>query len=283
MQPSNRISIVITNLNDNRIFNLISTLQKYPVHEIIIADGGSAKDHLKRLNEIKDDRVRILVLPGSIAVTRNKVTPFIQGDITVFIDTDELPYNSEWLPRLTDPILKGTSDFTFGPTRPMHSPDNRIARYFDMYDEWLYTNILPHDITKGAMGNSAWKTEIIKKVGFDTALTIGGEDYDVTIRAITAGYRGQFVPEAILLHDQNNIRTLRRFLKKEFFYYLLGASLTYKKNHLSIKKIGSSVKGSSWRGDPLEIVVILMKPFAFILSQIISLEYFRRKAIEKYG
>ena len=283
MTDSLKISIIITNLNDNRIFDLIEFLRKLDCHEIIVADGGSSTEHIVKLNNIKDQRVRVYVLPGSIAVTRNKVTPLIEGDIAVFIDTDELPSDANWLTNLVKPIMSGKADFTFGPTKPMRSASNRIARYFDRYDEWLYTNILPHDISKGAMGNSAWRAEIIKKLGFDTALTIGGEDYDLTIRALTAGYRGVFVSDAILLHDQNNIRTLRRFIKKEFFYYLLGASLAYKKNRVSIGKIRGSVRGSTWRGDPLEIVIIMMKPIAFILSQVISLEYFRKKASKRYG
>ena len=283
MDSTSKISIIITNLNDNRIFNLIESLRQFNCHEIIVADGGSSTEHLEKLNNIKDERLKVYVLPGSIAVTRNKVTPLIQGDMVVFIDTDELPFDSNWLTKLSAPIIGGEADFTFGPTKPMHAASNRIARYFDRYDEWLYANILPHDISKGAMGNSAWKAEIIKKLGFDTALTIGGEDYDLTIRALASGYHGVFVPDAILLHDQNNIRTLRRFIKKEFFYYLLGASLAYKKNRVSVGKIRGSVRGSTWRGDPLEIVIILMKPFAFILSQVISLEYFRKKASKRYG
>lgn len=283
MTDNPKISIIITNLNDNRIFNLIESMRQFNCQEIIVADGGSSAEHIDKLKKIKDARVKVYVLPGSIAVTRSKVSPLINGDIVVFIDTDELPFNSDWLTSLVSPITKMEADFTFGPTKPMHPASNRIARYFDRYDEWLYANILPNDISKGAMGNSAWKAEIIKKLGFDTALTIGGEDYDLTIRALTDGYRGAFVPNAILLHDQNNIRTLRRFIKKEFFYYLLGASLAYKKNRISIRKIRGSIGGSTWRGDPLEIVVIMMKPFAFILSQAISLEYFRRKASKKYG
>lgn len=283
MPDTLKISIIITNLNDNRIFNLIDSLRQFNIHEIVVADGGSSNEHQEKLKGIKDPRVKVYVLPGSIAVTRNKVTPLIEGDVAVFIDTDELPSDANWLTNLVKPIMSGKADFTFGPTKPMRAASNRIARYFDRYDEWLYTNILPHDISKGAMGNSAWRAEIIKKLGFDTALTIGGEDYDLTIRALTAGYRGAFVPDAILLHDQNNIRTLRRFIKKEFFYYLLGASLAYKKNRVSIGKIRGSVRGSTWRGDPLEIVIIIMKPFAFILSQVISLEYFRKKASKRYG
>jgi cellulose synthase/poly-beta-1,6-N-acetylglucosamine synthase-like glycosyltransferase len=282
MEPNSNISIIITNLNDDRIFNLINTLQHLRCFEIIVADGGSSKDHQLRLHDLNAENLKVFVLPGPVAVTRHKVTPLIAGDITVFIDTDELPSDSEWLWKLVAPIQSGSADFTFGPTKPMRPASNRIARYTDLYDEWMYSNILPVDISKGAMGNSAWKTEIIKRLDFDTALMMGGEDYDMTIRALQAGYRGVFVPEAVLLHDQNNIKTLWRFLRKKFSY-LLGAALAYKKNKISGGRIQSSIRGSNWRGDPLEIIVIMMKPFAFVLSQAISLEYLRRKASKRYG
>ena len=282
METDPKISIIITNLNDERIFNLIGTLNHLSCFEIIVADGGSSGDHLQRLHDFDTEKLKIFVLPGPVAVTRHKVASLISGDITAFIDTDELPVDSEWLWKLVAPIQNGNADFTFGPTRPMHPPRNRIARYIDLYDAWMYSNILQNDISKGAMGNSAWRTEIIKGLDFDTALTMGGEDYDLTIRALQAGYRGLFVHDAVLLHDQNNIRTLGKFIKKKFSY-LLGASLAYKKNRISSSRIRSSVKGSTWRGDPLEIVVLMMKPFAFILSQVISLEYFRRKASKRYG
>ena len=243
LQNTPKISIIITNLYDNRIFNLIDSLRQFNCYEIIVADGGSSTEHIEKLKKIKEERLKVYILPGSIAVTRNKVTSLINGDIVVFIDTDELPFNPEWLTKLTTPIVKGETDFTFGPTRPMYPANNRIARYVDQYDEWMYSNLLTVDISRGAMGNSAWKTEIIRELDFDTALTMGGEDYDLTIRALQAGYRGVFVPDAVLLHDQNNIKTLWRFLKKKFSY-LLGAALAYKKNRISGSRIRSSVRGS---------------------------------------
>ena len=121
MTDSLKISIIITNLNDNRIFDLIEFLRKLDCHEIIVADGGSTTEHIEKLNNIKDQRVRVYVLPGSIAVTRNKVTPLIEGDIVVFIDTDELPSDANWLTNLVKPIMSGKADFTFGPTKPMRA------------------------------------------------------------------------------------------------------------------------------------------------------------------
>ena len=272
-----KISVVITNLNDKRIKGLIETLENQNPFEIIVADGGSTKEHIELLNSIKINQLKIYILEGSIAVTRSKVVSKINGDITVFIDTDEIPASSDWLKKIIQPIADGCADFVFGPTKPFEDPKNRIERYFNSYDRWFYENIVPNDVSKGPMGNSAWRTDLLKTIGFDVGLSIGGEDYDVNLRSLAAGYRGKFVKDAVVYHDQSGIRTLRRFTKKMFWNYLVGASLAYKKNKVRVEKFLPSVSGSSWKGDPLEIFVLILKPFAFITSQILSLDYLRRK------
>ena len=259
------ISIVITSYNDLRVVELVPRLKKLNVHEIIIADGGSVEEKRITLQSLANDVVKFYDLPGNIAETRFQVQNLIHGDITVFIDTDELP-TENWIERITEPITSGLSDFTFGPTSPLKAADNRFTRYLDKYDRYLYENILPQDITKGALGNSAWKTEIIQKVNFDPCLGIGGEDYDLTIRAIKAGYKGVYVKDAVLLHDQSNIRTIRKFVKKMFYNYQVGASLAYRKNGMLFKKARTSTKVNYRFKDPLEIVIFMLKVPALIFS-----------------
>ena len=276
MNQDKGISIVITNLNDFRTFGLIDVLRKFQFSEIIIADGGSNKAFLEKVNTINSPKIKFYDLPGSIAVTRSKVVSKINGEITVFIDTDEIPCKDDWLEELVFPIVTGEADFTFGPTSPLKPPANRIARYFDSYDKWFYSNVLPFDISKGPMGNSAWRTDLLREIGFDPGLSIGGEDYDVNLRALAAGYHGKFSKNAVVYHDQNGIKTLRSFIKKMFWNYLTGASLAYRKNNSGRKKISSSFSGSLWKGDPLEILVIILKPFALITSYILSMNLLRK-------
>lgn len=263
-----KISIVITSFNDLRVVELVSKLKKMNVHEIIIADGGSTEEKKRTLQTLADDVVKFYDLPGNVAETRFQVQNLIQGDITVFIDTDELP-TDHWLERITDPIINALADFTYGSTSPLRNAENRVSRYLDKYDEYLYENILPNDITKGAMGNSAWKTEILQKVKFDPCIGMGGEDYDLTIRAIKAGYEGMYVKDAVLLHDQNNIRTLRKFMRKKFNYQV-GASLAYRKNGVLFKKVQVSTKVNNAFRDPMEILIFMLKIPALIFSLMIN-------------
>ena len=266
---SEQISIVITSFNDPRAIKLISQLRELDVLEIIIADGGSKPEIKDALEKLTDETVKFYDLPGNIAETRFQVQNLIHGTITVFIDTDEFP-TADWLTDLIGPIMEGKADFTFGSTVPLRQADNRFSRYLDKYDEYLYSEILPNDIKKGALGNSAWKTEIIENIGFDPCLGIGGEDYDLTIRSINAGYIGLYVKKATLLHDQNNVRTLRKFVKKMFYNYQVGASLAYRKNGQLFQCVSSSTRANVKFRDPMEIIIFILKAFALIFSLIID-------------
>ncbi len=264
-----RVSIVITSFKDPRVLNLVDKLLSTAPYEIIIADGGTKGDLLAKFHSLEDDIVKFYDLPGNIAETRFKVQDLIKGEITVFIDTDEEPLE-QWMTKLIAPIRNGECDFTFGSTKPLSPPDSIYSKYLTNYDEFLYTTILPDDILKGPMGNSAWKTEIIQKVGFDPCLGIGGEDYDMTIRAVLSGYKGQYVADAVLLHNQNGVRTLKKFVKKMFYNYMVGASLAYRKSGMLFRRAGTSAKTNRSFKDPLEIVMYLLKPLALVFSLMLN-------------
>ena len=264
-----KVSIIITSFKDQRVFHLVDKLLEQKPYEIIIADGGSNGETLEKLRALESEVVKLYLLPGNIAETRFQVQTLAKGDIAVFIDTDELPTNG-WLTKIVEPIVIGKFDFAFGSAIPFRPPDSIYSKYLAIYDEFLYSNILPTDIMKGAMGNSAWKTEIIEKIGFDPCLGIGGEDYDLTIRAVKAGYKGVYVKDAILLHDLNGIRTLRNFLKKMFYNYMVGASLAYRKNGILFGRVGASATSNARFRDPIEIIMFILKPLALIFSLMLN-------------
>lgn len=269
MQTVHKVSLVITSFNDKRALNLIESLKYLDIYEIVIADGGSSDDLVNEFKKLCNDKIKFYDLPGNIAETRFQVQDLIQGDISVFIDTDEMPTEG-WLGKLLDPIIKNRADFTFGSTKPMDGTNGRFARYLDKYDRYLYSYVLPVDILKGAMGNSAWRTEIVKNIGFDPCLGMGGEDYDLTIRAVKGGYKGQYVKEALLLHNQNSITTWRKFIKKMFYNYQVGASLAYRKSGMLFQRAGISASANVKFKDPMEIVIFMLKVPALIFSLMID-------------
>ena len=120
------------------------------------------------------------------------------------------------------------------------------------------------------MGNSAWRTDLIKKIEFDPCLGIGGEDYDLTIRASLNGYKGKYVQSAMVLHDQSGINSFKKFLKKMFYNYMVGASLAYRKSNILFGRARQSAAQNARFKDPLEVLNFLLKPAALIFSLMIN-------------
>lgn len=264
----NEISVVITSLNDNRVLKLILSLQKLNILEIIIADGGSNKKLLESVMNIVSPKLKLCNVPGSVSESREGIRDKISGDITVFIDTDELPTDN-WLKEITDPILKSNYDFVIGSTIPLNKPKNRIEKFINDFDQAFYKEVVSKDVTLGPMGNSAWKTEIIKQISFDTNLKMGGEDYDFTIKAIKHGFKGIYNQNALLYHDQSGTASLHKLLLKRF-KYMVGASIAYRNNEYLVKKLGDRHIFHVITKDPIELLLIMMKPFAYLWSLIIS-------------
>lgn len=260
----NSISIVITSFNDSRIINLISSLIALNIKELIIADGGSEQNLVNSIHNIKSDKVKFCSVPGSVAESREGIRDKITGEITVFIDTDEMP-TSNWLQEITGPIINRESDFVIGPTIPLNKPKNRIEEFINGFDHKFYAEIVSKDVTLGPMGNSAWKTKILKQVSFDTSLTMGGEDYDFTIKAVKHGFKGSYNPNAVLFHDQSGSANLSKFLRKRF-RYMVGASIAYKKNGYLNNKLKDRHIFNIITKDPLELVLLFMKPIAYMWS-----------------
>ena len=93
MKKNLKTSVVITLLDDFRVKRTLDSLisqNKLP-DEIVVADGGSKKELLEMLHEYekKDRRVKVYILLGSVAETRNKVLPLLNGDLVIFLDALE--------------------------------------------------------------------------------------------------------------------------------------------------------------------------------------------------
>lgn len=70
------------------------------------------------------------------------------------------------------------------------------------------------------MGNSAWRMAVFDGCGaLDTTLLLGGgnEDHDMAVRALEAGWKGAYVPEAFVEHDFSDL-TSWTVLRKQSRY-----------------------------------------------------------------
>lgn len=254
------ISIVITLMNDRDVIKTIDSIlcQTLLPYEVIVADAGNDEwlyNKLKSYGGI----VKVPKIYGSIVASRNKTMPLVKGDVIVFIDSDEVAPQG-WLKLLTDPIRNGSADFVGARTIPAPGPKNKIEQYVYDKAEQSYKYLKPKDVTRIAMGNSAWKKEIFDVIGnFDKNLIWGAEDLDINLRAVKHGFKGVFLQDAWVWHNRG-LNTLKKFIKKTYKYNI-GTTIVYKKHGVFDEKKGNAIKTSL---NILDMFVMGMKAIAYL-------------------
>lgn len=221
------VTVLVTHLNDARGLRAIRSLATYPgtPRQVLLADGGSEPALLgqyEQLGEHAPFELRILDVPGTVADSREGAWRQADGSIIAFLDTDEVA-PAGWLAKLTGPLREGPADFAAGPTRPLVVED-KWDRYHARVDAWFYRNFVAHDVMYAPMGNTAWRRDVFEALDsddghvFDRTLGQGAEDFDVNVRALKRGFRGVFVPEAVVDHDYSNVKGYRTILRKKYRY-----------------------------------------------------------------
>ena len=272
-----RTTVLITLLNDRRVVRCVKSAlaQGAAVTEILVADGGSQPELLADLAKLaeREPRIRILKAPGSVAESRNSALAGIKTNVVAFLDADEVAPVG-WLPTLTEPIRKGDADFTGGPTRPLADAQTKAEQYINRGEEALYREHVPHDLALLPMGNSAWRVDLLRRIGgFDARLAWGGEDYDVNLRAIRSGARGVFVPAAFVFHDQSHLDSFRKVLRRKRRYYF-GAATAYIKNGVLRKRSTSAAKRFTVQ-HPIDVLDVVLKPWALLKARRYARRVFR--------
>lgn len=264
-------SILVTHLDDPRGLRAIRSLEQGSVlpEEVVLADGGSDTDLLKRYEALDDELpfpVRIVHAPGSVAASREGAWRACEGELIVFLDTDEVA-TEPWLRRLTRPILDGEADFAAGPTEPLEVEDG-WDRYHTERDAWFYENIVAEDVVYAPMGNTGWHARVFEGLdaedgyAFDTTLAQGGEDFDVNVRALKAGFDGVYVPDAVLKHDYSRVKGYRTVLRKRFDY--ARAETRVRQRHSAFLERRPSVEPERKPWHPINLLEPFVRRWAYL-------------------
>jgi len=200
--------------------------------------------------------------PGGVVDARAGAQLLIQEEVTAFLDSDETA-PPEWLERLVAPLEGGTADFTGGPTRPARAPRTSVERYMDLLETSIYEDLVPAHVTYLPLQNTAWKTPSLTKLGFDPRIPFA-EDHDVETRAVRAGLRGAFVPEAWVYHDPGPpVGLLKRARKR--YRYLVAMAMSLLKNDELGRRLGERRRAVR---HPLRLLESAMKPFALVHARV---------------
>ena len=258
------ICVDIAVLKDPKLFDTLDALRRQTrkPDRILIADGGSPKEFVDRiLKEYGDLPVEVRNLPGTHIETKDASIDYIAEDVTAFLDSDEVP-PPEWLEKMVEPIISGDADFTGGPTRPPNAPKNGVERYYNELDRRIYESDVEQDIVYIPLGNTAWKTSLLKDLRFDRRIIFrgGAPDYDLEMRAVDAGHKGLFVKDAWVYHNKATQKGYFALMKHRY-RYLVGAAVVMMKNGRLKKRLSEKRKSVKM---PFAYVEAAMKPVALI-------------------
>jgi GT2 family glycosyltransferase len=200
--------------------------------------------------------------PGGIIGARAASVPRIVEDVTVFLDSDEVA-PAEWLERLLAPLDAGAVAFAGGPTRPLRPPASSVERYYAELDESIYRDLVPTSVAYLPLQNSAWRTADLRRLGFDPRIPFA-EDHDLETRALRAGLRGVYVPDAWVFHDKTDEKSFLRWVKKRYRYNVAMAMSLIKNGELR----GRLRERRTPVHHPLRYVEALLKPIALVDARV---------------
>jgi len=216
------VSVVATVLNEAEdIDALLTSLaqQTLAPADIVIVDGGStdgtweqlqaAKTSHAVLVPIRDESCNLKRSPGPIARGRNVAIAAASADVIACADAG-CTYQSDWLARLTAPILEGKTEYALGGSRL--DPGNRTL--WDIASApFLGIKLTDEQRDKSVTARSmAFRKSLWARVGGFPETAFLGEDtlFDVAIRKISAP---AFVEKAkAFYHPRNSFPSALRQL-----------------------------------------------------------------------
>lgn len=231
------VTVVITEYEDRRIASTLDSLddQERQPDEILIADGSlddAFREWLAEEAKAHDARI-VHESHASVARARNLALQAAEGDVLAFLDTDQLAPRG-WLDTLVAPLEAREADWVGGPTRP------EVALHLMAIKERRLYAAAREDPTRIPMGNSAWRAAVFETVGgFDERLSMGGEDWELALRAAEAGFEGTLVDEAWVHHDLTALDSYRAVASKQFAYNV-GGAMAYLENRKLANRLRST-------------------------------------------
>jgi GT2 family glycosyltransferase len=225
------VCVEVAVLDDRRLLDALDSLgsQTRPPDRILVAASTATPESLleearRRLPRIPVETARF---GGGVVDARAGSIPLLREETTAFLDSDERAPPG-WLAEIVAPVESGEAAFAGGPTRPLRSAESSIERYSALLEESIYRDLVPRSVTYVPLQNTAWKTSVLRALGFDPRIPFA-EDHDLETRAARTGARGVFLPEAFVYHDKSSETSLFRWARKRY-RYLVAMAMSLEKN-----------------------------------------------------
>lgn len=207
--PRPLLSIVITVRNEERhLAALLESLRvQEPPFEILLVDAAS-QDRTVAIAEAfratSPDLLHLIEQPGSRGIGRNVGVAAARGEAVAFIDGD-CEADPNWLATLRQGLL--TSEVVAGRTVTVGPPRYQALERVELYHRG-------YDVTAPSC-NLAYPRALFQQLGGFDPRFVTAEDIDLNLRAVRAGARLTYLPDAIVRHHVRP--TLLRFLIQAFW------------------------------------------------------------------
>ena len=198
MTASASASVIVPVLNEAAsIRDLIAALlaQSTPPDEIVLADGGSSDGTVAIIEAIRAEhpQVRLVAGGGGRGENRNAAIAAAAHDVVACTDAGCLP-ESSWLQALLAPFGRG-ADWVAGFYRPQG--ETEVSTAAGVLMTMVREEVDPDSyIPSGA--SQAFRKQVWKAAGGFPEGVAAAEDTLFGERARAAGYRPEFVPEAVV-------------------------------------------------------------------------------------
>ena len=202
-------------------------LTTYPHYEIVLIDNGSVETETKELvtNLMEDRRVRVVEAPGEFnySSVNNVAVNQSEGDVLVFLNSDTKLLSPDWL---QDLVGFATQADIGAVGAKLHYRNGSIqhagvvvgvngfaAHVFDgEHESFVPSHVIRHTRNVSAVTAACLAIERTKfdhVGGFDEQFVVTGQDVDLCLRLMKAGYRNVFSPAVELFHYHRQSRADR--------------------------------------------------------------------------
>lgn len=224
--------------------------QSFQDFEIVIVNDGSSDNSVKRIEEFKDERIRLIHQENQgVSAARNKGIEEAKYDWVALLDGDDL-WKSNHLETLKDMIEKYPEDKVFC-TSFIHSNENeneKLNNEIRVIDNYFKEAINGHVTNSTIM---CFNKEVVDKVGSFNIQLNRGEDLDLWAR-IGREYRyikSNLITAIYRLETENRSNISFSLEKSRVYNYNFKKSSSKYETIYYTKQIASTLRGFIRRGN----------------------------------
>ena len=216
------VSVVITVKDDPRVITCIERVLGQTASfsfDVVVVDNGSRGETPRLLRDQfgSDARVRLLASGGNLSESWNLGGHSTDAAILARIDADAIPLEG-WLENLVGPLREGIADWTAGAVGGANIEAGVVAHYYHERTEAYNRRLARDPSLRDAVPswNVAYRRTALQTAGWYDPWQASSVDWDLHKRLGRGGFRGQFVPDARVVHHHPT--TFREFARKEAWY-----------------------------------------------------------------